>query len=334
MALTATLELRETSGSVASAVYGALLKSYTVVDLDYTLRRMLDQTGRPSSIAIIDFLKVTVRGTKEITSKFHEWIQTPDKLMDGVIKIYDSSGYLTSMVEDVTGGDTIDYIDMGSDLVKNEIEDNMNSAMDDASHYRDGEGSDDIFDEMDRSQLLEYIASKDMDIQTDKNTNEETLRQRIRYYNKISKMSLEEMQKEANDKGITIPEGASEEDVLKLLIDYNNTQTTENPKRNPEKENINDFVDKAKEATAKTASSAANAVVKSVLEAARSITFKNAYCVSLREHFQGDPDNDGTLNTSYPWIMEIGIKPGTLEINGANVAGQSACDVVFDFFKV
>lgn len=334
MAISASFELRETPGSTASAVYGAVLKSYTVIDLDYTLKRLLDKTGRPSSIATIDFIKLTIRGTKEITAKFHEWIQTPDKLMDGVIQIYDSTGYVAAVAQDAMGGETIDEMDMISGLVADEVEDNMSAVLDNASHYRDGENSEDIFDEMDRAQLLSYIESKGLDIKTDSNTSDETLRERIRYYNTISKMDLDQLKAEAESKGVSLPETPppTMQDYLNKLIEYNNTQTASD-ESNPAKEAVYKAADKAKKAATKTASSAADAMVKSVLESARSITIKNAYCVSLREHFHNDPDNKGALDNNYPWILEIGIKPGGLEVNGANIGGVSASNVVFEFFK-
>ena len=332
MAISASFELRETPGSTASAIYGAFLKSYTVIDFDYTLKRSLDKTGRPSSIATIDFIKLTIRGTKEITSKFHEWINTPDKLMDGVIQIYDSTGYFAAWAQDAIGGETIDEMGVVGGLVTDEVEDNMNAVMDNASHYRDGENSDDIFDEMDRAELLSYIDSNQLDIKTDSSTSDDSIRERIRYYKKISKMSLEQLKAEAASKGITLPDNPTIQDCLNKLIEYNNKQTAKD-KSNPAKEAAYKTADKAKQATAKTASSAANAVVKSVLESARSITIKNAYCVSLREHFHNDPNSQGTLDTTYPWILEIGIKPGSIEINGANIGGVSGYSVIFEFFK-
>lgn len=330
MAISATFELRETSGSTASILYGMAFKSYTVVDLDYTLKRSFDKTGRPSSGASIDLLKVTIRGVKEITAKFHEWINDPDKLMDGAIKIYDSTGYATSMSQDFTGGDTADYLGEGDQLLKHEIEDNTNAAMDKQSKYREDESTDDIFNEMDRDTLLNYIASKNLDIEVSKQDSDDTIRKKIRYANKVSKMTPSELKTEVKNKGITdISDDATKDELVRALMKKNNGET----ENSMEDSAAYKTVDNLKKATSKTVSSAASRVTKSLLESARSITFKNAYCVSLREHFHGDPNNKGTLDSSYPWLIEICIRPGKLEVNGWNVAGGSAKDVVFDFFN-
>lgn len=328
MAISATFELRETPGSAGSVIFGMLFKSYTVVDLDYTLKRNVDKTGRPCSGASIDLLKVTVRAVKEATAKFHEWINDPDKLMDGIIRIYDSTGYFTAMSQDVTGGDTADYMGAVDNLVKREIEDNTNDAMDRQSEYRGDEDMDDIFNEMDRSALLNYIASKNLDIEVKKTDSDDTIRKKIRYANKVSKMTLEELTTES--KGLPLPENPTREDYINALMIKNNKETENNKAQTP----VYEMADSLKKGTTKTVSSVTSKVTKTVLESARSIAFKNAYCVSLREHFHGDPDNKGTLNASYPWVIELCIKPARLEVNGWNVAGGSAADVDFDFFTV
>lgn len=336
MAISATLELRETSDSIASTVYAMAFKTYTVVDLDYTLKREYDRTGRPSTGVLIDVIKVTIRGTKEVTAKFHEWIKTDDKTMDGSIKIYDSTGYFTAMGQDFTGGgEVIDELSVADDLIREEIEGNTNAAMDKASKYREKEkASEDIFDEMDRKELMDYINSKGLDITTSSDDSDDTLRERIRYYNKISKMSFEELKKEAKDKGIDNSEKLTEERLLEKLKEFNNKQkAAEEPGPNPATEPLYNTADTLKQSTSKTISSLATTVTMSVLESARSIAFKNAFCVSLREHFHGDPKNDGSLDSSYPWLIEIGIRPGSIEVNGWNVAGGSAADVEFKFMK-
>ena len=350
MAISATFELRETPGSVGSVIYGMALKSYTVVDLDYTLKRSFDKTGRPSSGASIDLLKVTIRGVKEVTAKFHEWIQSPDKLMDGTIKIYDSTGYATTLSQDFTGGDTADYLGEAEHLATKEMEDELDYSMDKASKYRlnkdddkdKGENlPDDIFNEMDRDTLLNYIASKNLDVQVRIKDSDDTIRSRIRYAIKINNMTYDELKAEAAAQGITdLPQTPKKEDYQRELLKYNSKDDKTDDQKKKAKEDHSraestayKTVDNLKKATSKTVSSAASRVTKTVLESARSITFKNAYCVSLREHFHGDPDNKGTLDSSYPWLIEICIRPGKLEVNGWNVAGGSAKDVVFDFFN-
>ena len=93
-------------------------------------------------------------------------------------------------------------------------------------------------------------------------------------------------------------------------------------------------VDTLKKSTSKTASGLANAAIRS-MQSARSITFEDAYCVSLREHFRVDPKNTGTVDASYPWILEIGIKPSKVTVNGDNFGGATLADeVVMTFFSL
>ena len=101
------------------------------------------------------------------------------------------------------------------------------------------------------------------------------------------------------------------------------------------REDLNKSLGKAKKKASKTISSVGSAAIRS-LESARSITFDNAYCVSLREHFKADPNHQGPVDSSYPWILEIGIKPGKVIINGANIGGAVkpvSEELTFNFFE-
>jgi len=350
MAISATFELRENGGS---SLYAALFKSYTVVDLDYTLKRSFDKTGRPSSGVSIDFIKVSIRGTKEVNASFHDWINGNDKMMAGIIKIYDSTGYFTAMTQDATGSYVFDSIGEGNDLLKEEAEErskeNLDPALKEGLGYKEAEVpvSDDFYDEMDRSELLSYIASKNLNIETSSSDSADTIREKIRYYNKIHNMSLKELESEAAQKNVTISGTTkTKEDYLRELEKYNNTNTkssnsSSSTSLTPEEKVGNKAIERIGTGTKDTVISAVNTVTKGVLESARSITFKNAYCVSLREHFHGDPDDKAKFDASYPWILEIGIKPGTVEVTGWNVAGgaanspvANAAKVSFEFFKV
>ena len=81
--------------------------------------------------------------------------------------------------------------------------------------------------------------------------------------------------------------------------------------------------DKLKKQTASTAKGIAKEFVKRTMECARSITFENAYCVSLKEHFTNRPDSQGKLDASYPWILEIGIKPTTVKVTGEQLGPKA-----------
>lgn len=328
MAISATFELRENGGS---SVYAAFLKAYTVVDLDYTLKRTLDKTGRPSSVATIDFLKISIRGTKEIQASFHEWISKPDKLMDGIIKIYDSTGYVAGIAQDFSGGETADLLQTINDFESSELEDNMNSAMEEDPIGDEVDNQEDVFDEMSREDLLKYIKDNNLSITINQDDTLDIIKHKIRYYKKISKMKENELKDEAKRKNIKDWDSLSKDKLLEELKKENNNWDGKKPPKTAEKP-LSDTRENMKKDTTKTASSVVTKAVKEIGESARSITFENAYCVSLREHFHGDPSNQGTLDSSYPWILEIGVKPGSLKVTGWNVGGGSALPVNFTFF--
>lgn len=334
MAISATFELRDPNSS-ATRLKGMVLDSYTVIDLDYTLKRIVDKTNRPVSAVIIDCFYLTIRGTKELKTPFHEWLWTADKQMDGIIKIYDSAGFISSTAQDFTGGSAPVDLSLINDMVTDEIEDNLNDVMDNASKYRD---SNDIFDEMDRTELLNYIASKGLKIDTEKSNSDDDIREKIRYYNQICNMDMDRLSKEVELEDVTMPDKKKDgegndipytrEDYIKALVD----NRTSDKSNNPANKSLYKTADKMKSATSKTLSSAANSVVK-LLESARSITFKNAYCVSLREHFVAKPKQDGSVDATYPWILQLGIRPGTVLINGANIGGSTVVgDLEMKFF--
>lgn len=335
MAISATFELRDGDGA-AAIVKGAFLKTYTVVDLDYTFKRSFDKTGRPSSGASMDFLKVTIRGTKEATAAFHEWINGDDKKMGGVIKIYDSTGYISAISQDFTGGDkdTMDYVGMLTDLATDEVVGTTEMAMEQASDY-DSSKEGDIYDEMSKADLINYISEKKLDIKVDKDDTEEILRRKIRYYNKLERLSLEELKYQAKDgnklsesdrtaidSDMKLTEEGKIEAYKKKLREWNNDRTDSQLKSTSNKP-VYEAADKGKKTVTNAITNLGNKAAKEILEAARAIVFKDAYCVSLREHFHNDPDNKGTYNASYPWILEIGIKPGTVDVKGWNVGGHA-----------
>ena len=281
MAISATLELSD-----GNVVTNALLNTYTVLDLDYTLVRSMDQTGRPSSIAYMDSIKVTIRAAKEQTPHFHEWINKPDMVKSGSIVIYDSTGVLSSSIQDATGGTAPVDLDIATDAMDDMTEAAMNYGMDHASKYDSYQG--DLFDEMSREELLQYIDSNKMDIKVDKTDSAEDLRRKIRNV------------KNGKDAGKGVGYDSHVRDAGYKTVD------------------------KLKDRTVDVTTSITDAVTKKLLEAGRTIKFKDAYCVSLREHFTNNPDSTGKLDNSYPWTLEIGIKPQTIEVQGWSAAGSMA----------
>lgn len=279
MAISATLELSD-----GNLVTNALFNTYTVLELDYTLVRAMDGTGRPSTIAYMDSIKVTIRAAKENVPHFHEWINNPEMMKDGSIVIYDSTGVISSSIQDATGAKPMVDVDMATDTMVDVTEAAMKYGMENASDYGSYQG--DLFDEMSREELLAYIDSSDLDIKVDKMDSAAELREKIR-----------------NAKaGKTAGDGG----------DYN-AHLREAAYKN---------VDKTKQHTVDVTKGVMQGVTRKLLEAGRTIKFKEAYCVSLREHFTNNPDSSGKLDASYPWTLEIGIKPKTIEVQGWSVAGS------------
>lgn len=355
MAISATLELRDNNADGWDKVKGTMLDSYTVIDLDYTLKRSFDKTNRASSGVSMDFIKVTIRGTKELKTPFHEWINDPDMKKGGIIKIFDSAAFFSSTFQDTTGGEAPADFDVAQELASDELEDSLNYRMDEVSYY--GTYQNDIFEEMSKEELVSYINSKGLPIKVNQNDTDIVLRQAIRDYNdfckSLEKKSLQELKNKVNDDNIgstpDIPEDASEEEQKKIYIEflkenYKNTKDYADNSKNYTysarvdqiaRRDVDKTLDKLKKSTSKAVSSVGSAAIRS-LESARSITFNNAYCVSLREHFKADPNHQGPVDSSYPWILEIGIKPGTVTINGANIGGAVAKvsnELTFKFFN-
>lgn len=330
MAISATLELRDDKG-IGSAIAGSLINSYTVIDLDYTLKRAYDKSHRPCSVATMDFIKVTIRGAKEMFTPFHEWIQDTTKMKHGVIKIFDSSGVFSSTFQDVTGGEA--PLDMGilSDLATEEVEDTMGLIMDQASDYDDTQG--DIFDEMSKKDMIKYIDEKKLPIEVDKDDTEEIIRAKIRGCKKLENKSLSELEKESGVKKDEAYNKLSEEEKKKKCTQLILEKSVDGQMESTAKNDAIKAAEKAKKKTTQTLSSVAGAAMRS-LQAARAITFEDAYCVSLREHFKVDSSDKGTVDSSYPWILEIGIKPGKVKVAGANFGGKTLLkEVEFKFFE-
>ncbi len=84
------------------------------------------------------------------------------------------------------------------------------------------------------------------------------------------------------------------------------------------------LLDNIKKDRVNTAKGIVKATAKWILESARTIEFKDAFCVSVREIFSNSGDS--------PWQIQIDLLCPTLEISGSGVAGQTLlnqCKVKF-----
>ena len=266
MAISAVLQIGESGGNFLQK---ALASSYTVLDLDYTIERSCDKTGRPSGSASISCITVTIRAANEKNTPFHKWIKEPDFKMDGKITIYDSTGKVASTARDFISGDSSFFKSGDSDDTPDDMKD---GAKDDGSGKGDHEP--DIYDEMSHEDLMEYAEKNG--IQIDSSDNDDDIREKIRKSKKgQSSDSTSEKSESLKDKAVS----AAKDPLM----------TAE----------------------------------QKLLECARNISFTDAYCVSLREHFNNDPDFEGKLDTDFPWTLEIGIKPKKVTFSGSQVFTKS-----------
>ena len=339
MAISATFEIKNPNSIMHNAVSAVLFDTYTLLSMDVKLKRKLDAQGNPSSKALIDTFTVVIRGTKELKTPFYAWVNGEDNMsqLSGTINIYDSTGLVSSTVRDASGGDAPVDFGVVNDLAKEEVGDYASYGMEKASKYREG----DMYDEMNRDDLEKYIRTKGFDIYVDQKDTEDIIREKIRYYNKISKMSLKELQDEVNsnselkDKFPAKDENGNDltytkDDYLKALKDYNNDRKSEqydSTGMTP----LYDMGDKMKKSTANTTSSIANALITRTLESARCITFEDAYCLSLKEHYKIDPKKPGSGEDPNTWQFELTIKPTTITVTGANVLSASKYKTTIDF---
>ncbi len=332
MAITATLGLSESKGGVGAALMKNLVDVYTILHLDYTIERTCDRLGRPSSSPSITFIKVTIRATKEKNTPFHDWINTHDKLMNGEIKIFDSSGMLSSTVQDATGmTDTLIDIDKAVDVPTDMMDDAIKKKMDDVSKYDTREL--DVFDEMSHEDLMKYAFENGISV-TNKDSDDD-IREKIRKAKaakEVDNMSLEQLKQYATDNGLEVPTGASE-DVLRKLVMADKDAKIEKD-RNKDDNRIYKAAESYKKQTVNTAKAIVKGgVARRVLECARCISFEDAYCVSLREEFYNNAKDLILFDTSYPWTLEVGIKPQKVTVYGEQLAGVSiGKSTEFNFF--
>lgn len=382
MAISATLQLSE-GGDALAALKSNLIDIYTVLNLDYTVERSCDKTGRPSGGASISVINVTIRAAKQSGTPFHEWIEGDEKLKNGVIKIYDSAGILSSSLQDATGTDTLVDVSEAFDIPNDMMGGAMGEAMDQASDY----GShDDIYDEMSRDDLVEKATEEGITVKS--GDTDDTIREKIRIkketderYQKMlnaskklktdkdikdfkkdypeiswpeasdtSKMEQQELEDYIKKNKLEMPKkGATDKETLKIFQEYVALQkdlkgvqdmidTNDKKKKrrneiekviqeehnNKELQNksFNPLYQEAQKRKAQTVSTSKQVVkelTRRVGECARSIEFSDAYCISLKEHFDNNPDSTGKLDSDYPWTIEIGIKPKTVTVKGQQV---------------
>lgn len=336
MAISGKLEL-QSPGNIAQVinakVAAMLIDSYSIVDLDVSLKREINkQTGAPTSKALVAQFKITIKATKELKAPFYSWVngdQNYDKL-NGTIHIYDSTGFFSSTIQDVTGNAPLDY-GVVNHLVSEELEDLTNYGMESASNY-DSTKEGDIYDEMNKKSLISYIDSKKMNITVDKDDTEEILREKIRKYKELEEKSLSDLQKDATESKLNVDTSKcqTDDDKKKAYIEalVNNEQY--NQAGSVGKQAAIRTADKLKASTAKTVGSIADATMTRVLESARSIYFENAECLSLKEHFKATAKEDLGVDSSYPWTIEITIRPEKITVTGGNVLGNAYSDFKTD----
>lgn len=397
MAISATLQLYD-GGMIAAN----LINIYTVLNIDYTIERSCDKTGRPSGRASISVIKVTIRAAKQKSAPFHDWINGIDTLKSGAIKIYDSAGILSSTIQDATGTDTLLDISDVTDLPNDMMGGAMGEALDQASNY----GShDDIYDEMSHDDLVEKATDEGITVKS--GDTDDAIREKIRIkketdkryadmmedydglktvdeikefkkkYSEFtwssacdtSKKTKDQLLEEIKDNKWQMPpiEGLTEDKALKKLREYVAFQTdlegvkdvvSDKDKEGKEKEEkprdtieksiqeqhstqelknksfnpAYQEADKRKAQTVSTSKQVVKELTRRVGECARTIEFQNAYCISLKEHFDNDPESKGKLDSDYPWTIELGIKPQTVTVKGEQVGALVGAGTEFKLF--
>lgn len=327
MAISATLQFADANASSPGALF---LKNfwnvYTVIGFDYTLERAYDKTGRPSSKASITTIKITLRGIKQAPTPFHEWIKNPDMKMSGDIKIFDSTEILSSMTQGVTGTDKVLDVTELTDVPIDMMGDSLNIAMDDATTYN----SSDVYGEMSHADLLECASSKGVTVtSTDTDDN---IRNKIRVMDEVEGKSRSDLESYCTTNNISKTNLKTDDDYKRAVYHHMLQEKEKDKKADNAMGHLHDTADSLKKATTNTLKSAVSNASKRLFETARRIAFENAYCVSLREHFENNPDSKGELDKSYPWIIELGIRPQKVKFIGEEVVGSVLDPSEFEFF--
>ena len=243
MAISATFQFGDASQGVGAALVKNFWDTYTVLSFDYTLERSYDKTGRPSSKATITTINVTLRGIKQAKTPFHDWINNPDEKKCGDIKIYDSTGMISSTVQGVAGTDKI--VDVGA-LVDTPVEmmgDSMDIAMDDATQYN----SDDIYGEMSHDDLVSCAAKKGVTISS--TDTDDNIRNKIRVSDKVEGMSEEELKQYCSDNSIKTDDFKSVDDYKRAVYHYKLQEKEKSKKADNAMGHLHDMGDTYKKTT-------------------------------------------------------------------------------------
>ena len=261
--------------------------------------------------------------------------------MDGKISIFDSTGLVSSTVQDVTGSSPLLDINEIVDIPDDMMAGAMGAAMDHASDY--GTHDPDIYDEMSHKDLVDYAIKNDISI--DSSDTDEVIRGKIRNKKKVDKlidqsneevekMSLDELKTYVKNNQLTAPTSGSIEDYKELVKKEKEKKIRTNNKYESKDDELKEVqrqsfepaykaADTMKGKTVNLAKTPVKEATRRLLECARNIAFKDAYCISLKEHFNNAPDSQGKLDKSYPWTIELGIKPKKVSFSGTQLFTKS-----------
>ena len=200
----------------------------------------------------------------------------------------------------------------------------------------------DEVNKMTDDQIIAYLNKKEV-TPANNNTSEMTLPQLKKYIanNGLPGPDVTQIDKDLAEYQRYVKADMDRKDnILKAREEKAKDQKKEN-KKEAKKDTVHDKgvtplykeADNLKAKTVSASKSVAKEVTRRLGECARNITFKNAYCVSLREHFNSTPDSHGKLDKDYPWILEIGIKPQNVTVSGFQLlTGTPGTKTEFELF--
>lgn len=357
MSISATLQVYDQLDTFDKKLDKALLDVYTVLKLDFNIERKIDKTtNKPNELSFKSF-NVTIRVPKEAKATFHRWIAKKDSVMNGEINIYDSTGLLSSTLQDSAGTGTVVDTEDIPDLLMDMTGEAMSTGMDDASKY--DERDLDKYDELSHKDLLARAKEKGIEL-TNKDSDDD-IRELLRQWDKvkdtdvpkvevgsgtkkISDMSSDELKNYAKKNNIDEPTeeelkkaGQTQDEYYREKIknrekgliarDKQKTKSLAEQSYTPAYQKA----DELKKRTVNSLKGVGTTAVKRNFEVARCIKFQDALCSSLKETFVSNPDSAGKFDTKYPWVLEIGIFPKKVTVTGEQLAGKNVADSLFGF---
>lgn len=210
---------------------------YTVLKLDYTFERKCnDRTGRPEGGIIIKAIKVTLRGVKESKAVFHQWIAANDMLKNGEIKIYDSSGIISSSIQDATGIKPIIDVDETYEFVAGFAKEPLTTAMDDASDYENRDF--DMYDELSHAQLMKQAREKGIVVNS--KDSDDDIRDLLRQWDKVDDDDVEKVKVDGKETKID----DMDLDALKSYAEKHNIAAPEDKSQTMKKAELQAYVTK------------------------------------------------------------------------------------------